>query len=150
MDGTGHKTVGYPLQSGMESLSPALGSAGCCARPCEGWQGTTGGQVMGNVGCRSVCQSVCGALEGRQGVPGHADPRASTCIPAAMGSLRYLLERKVCALSRWHHGAGSVGTHVGAREALLAKEKPPLGYFYFSIGYVCVFTSSAVSFTSQF
>lgn len=54
-----------------------------------------------------------------------------------MGSLRYLLERKVCALSRWHHDAGSVGTCVGAHEALLAKEKPPLGYFYF-FDWLCV------------
>ena len=60
-------------------------------------------------------------------MPGHADPGASTCIPMAMGSLSYLLEGKVCALSQWHRGAGGVGAH----EALLAKEKLPLGYFYF-------------------
>lgn len=83
-------------------------------------------------------------------MPGHANPVASTCIPVALGSLRYLLEGKVCALSRWHRGAGGVGTRVGAHQAPLAKEKLPLGYVYFSIGCLCVFTSSFVSFMSQF
>lgn len=91
----------------------------------------------------SVRMSVCPCSLGG---PWARRPWASTCIPMAMGSLCYLLEGKVCALS------GGTGTHVGAHQAPLAKEKLPLGYFYwvFLMGCLCVFASSAVSFRSGF
>lgn len=115
-------TAGCPHQSGM---SPALRSVGCPqprdAVPIPARDAGRCGQRGDGERGVSVRMSVClCSLEG----PWARRPWASTCIPVAMGSLCYLLEGKVCALS------GGTGTHVGAHQAPLAKEKLPLGYFY--------------------